>query len=154
MIDQKKVANVCEEWLEGKEYFLVDINVDKENRITVEIDHKDGVWIEDCCQLSRFIEEHFDREEEDYELEVGSAGIGQPLKVLQQYINLIGKEVELMTAEGKKLSGILEDANAESFKVSYAEKQKLEGNKPPVLVDVQRDFSYNDVKWVKAVIDF
>ena len=59
-----------------------------------------------------------------------------------------------MTAEGKKLSGILEDANAESFKVSYAEKQKLEGKKRPVLVDVQRDFSYNDVKWVKAVIDF
>ena len=145
---------MIEEWLEGKEYFLVDINVDKENRITVEIDHKDGVWIEDCCQLSRFIEEHFDREEEDYELEVGSAGIGQPLKVLQQYINLIGKEVEVMTSEGKKLSGILEDANAETFKITYAEKQKLEGKKRPVLVDVQRDFSYDNVKWVKAVIDF
>ena len=90
MIDKKLVTDLANEWLQGKEYFLVEANVDNQNKITVEIDHKDGVWIEDCCELSKFIEEHLDRDVEDFELEVGSAGIGQPFKVLQQYKNAIG----------------------------------------------------------------
>ena len=53
MIDKNKVKDLALEWLEGKEYFLVDATVDEQNKITVEIDHKDGVWIEDCCELSR-----------------------------------------------------------------------------------------------------
>ena len=154
MIDQNQVKQVCQQWLEDKEYFLVSVDVDKENKITVEIDHKDGVWIEDCCQLSRFIEEHFDREVEDYELEVGSAGIGQPLKVVQQYVNLISKDVEVMTLEGKKLTGILADADAEGFTFCYKEKQKVEGKKCPVAVDVEKRFAYDGVKWVRAVIEF
>ena len=154
MIDKKKVTELCNEWLEGREYFLVDATVDADNRIVVEIDHKDGVWIEDCCELSRFIEERLDRDVEDFELEVGSAGIGQPLKVLQQYINQIGREVELLTAEGKKLTGTMKEADADGFTVVVPEKQKLEGKKRPQMMDVDRRFGYTDVKWVKAVINF
>ena len=84
MIDKSKVARIVSEWLEGKDYFLVDITINSDNKIVVEIDHADGVWIDDCVELSRFIEAKLNREEEDYELEVGSAGIGQPFKVLQQ----------------------------------------------------------------------
>ena len=79
--------------MEGKEYFLVDIQISPDSKVVVEIDHADGVWIEDCVELSKFIEENLSRDEEDYELEVGSAGLGQPFKVPQQYINFIGKEV-------------------------------------------------------------
>ena len=154
MIDKQKIKEFAEEWLAGKEYFLVDATVDQDNKITVEIDHKDGVWIEDCCELSKFIEEHLDRDVEDFELEVGSAGIGQPFKVLQQYINNIGYDVELLTAGGKKMEGNLADADAEGFTVVVTEKQKLEGKKRPQMVDVEHRFGYNDVKWVKAVIDF
>ena len=57
MIDKKRITELTEEWLKDKEYFLVDTDVNKDNKITVEIDHKDGVWIEDCCELSRFINE-------------------------------------------------------------------------------------------------
>ena len=145
---------MVEEWLEGKEYFFVDATVDKENRIVVEIDHKDGVWIEDCCDLSRFIESHLNRDEEDFELEVGSAGIGQPLKVLQQYQNNIGNEVEVMSIDGKKLQGILADANETAVTIRYSEKQKVEGKKRPVLVEVTKEFKYDEMKWVKAVISF
>jgi len=145
---------MVEEWLEGKEYFFVDATVDKENKIVVEIDHKDGVWIEDCCDLSRFIESQLDRDAEDFELEVGSAGIGQPLKVLQQFINNIDHEVEVMTLDGKKLEGTLTDANSDGFTFCYKEKKKVEGKKRPVNVDVTRQYGYNDVKWVKAIIDF
>lgn len=154
MIDKNKVHALVAEWLEGKEYFMVDASVDDQNKITVEIDHKDGVWIEDCCELSRFIEEHFDREVEDFELEVGSAGIGQPFKVLQQYINSIGYDVELLTAEGKKMEGCMKSADEQGFVVTVLEKQKLEGKKRPQMVEVDKAFGYDDVKWVKAIIDF
>lgn len=154
MIDNNKVKELALEWLEGKEYFLVDTSVDKENKITVEIDHRDGVWIEDCCELSRWIEEHLDRDVEDFELEVGSAGIGQPLKVLQQYVNSIGYDVEVMTAEGKKLEGMMKSADADGFVVTVIEKQRVEGKKRPQLVEVDKAFGYSDVKWVKNIIDF
>lgn len=154
MIDKNKVRELVDQWLADKEYFLVDASVDETNKITVEIDHKDGVWIDDCCQLSKFIEEHFDREVEDFELEVGSAGIGQPFKVLQQYVNSIGYDVELLTADGKKMEGLLKDADAEGFTVVTQQKQRVEGKKRPVLVDVELRFGYNDVKWVKNIIDF
>ena len=95
MIEKNIVKALVEEWLEDKDYFLVDIEVSNDNRIVVEIDHADGVWIEDCVELSRYIEDRLDREKEDFELEVGSAGLGQPFKVEQQYINFIGKEVEI-----------------------------------------------------------
>ena len=154
MIDKKRITELTEEWLKDKEYFLVDTDVNKDNKITVEIDHKDGVWIEDCCELSRFIEEHFDRDVEDFELEVGSAGIGQPLKVLQQYINAIGYDVELLTAEGKKMEGMMKSADEEGFVVTVIEKQKVEGKKRPQMVEVDKAFKYGDVKWVKNIIDF
>lgn len=154
MIDCKKVKSLVEEWLADKEYFLVDSSVDEQNKITVEIDHKDGVWIEDCCELSRFIESKFDRDVEDFELEVGSAGIGQPFKVVQQYENNVGNEVELLTSEGKKLTGTLTKADDSGFTVVYKEKQKVEGKKRPVLAEVEKSFAYADVKWVKVVIDF
>lgn len=154
MIDKNKVKDLVMEWLDGKEYFLVDAAVDNQNKITVEIDHKDGVWIEDCCELSKFIEGHLDREVEDYELEVGSAGIGQPFKVLQQYVNSVGYDVELMTSEGKKLEGYLKEADENGFVVVVNEKQKIEGKKRPQMVEVEKPFKYEEVKWVKSIIDF
>ena len=107
MIDKNVVKSLVDEWLEGKDYFLVDIEVSKDDRIVVEIDHADGVWIEDCVDLSRYIEDRLSRDEEDYELEVGSAGLGQPFKVPQQYVNFTGKEVEVLNADGKKYKGTL-----------------------------------------------
>ena len=154
MIDKQKVKELAMEWLEGKEYFLVDATVDAENKITVEIDHKDGVWIEDCCELSRFIEEHFDRDVEDFELEVGSAGIGQPFKVLQQYINSIGYDVELLTASGKKMEGCMKSADEQSFVITVMEKQKVEGKKRPQLVEVDKNFAVGEVKYCKYLLNF
>lgn len=154
MIEKEKVKSIVEEWLEGKEYFLVDVEVSPDDRIVVEIDHADGVWIEDCCDLSRFIEAHLSRDEEDYELEVGSAGIGQPFKVEQQYINCIGKQVEVLEANGLKCKGTLQAVNGREFTVITQEKQKQEGKKRPVLVDVERTFSMDEVKYCKYVLDF
>ena len=111
MIEKKTVCQIVDEWLEDKEYFLVEVIISPDDKIVVEIDHKEGVWIEDCVELSRYIESRLNREDEDYELEVCSAGIGQPFKVLQQYVNHIGKEVEVLAKDGRKQCGELKDAD-------------------------------------------
>ena len=154
MIDKNVVKKLVDEWLEDKEYFLVDIQSSPDDKIVVEIDHADGVWIEDCAELSRFVQEHLDRDQEDYELEVGSAGVGQPFKVAQQYVNNIGKEVEVLDNTGKKIKGILKSVDGNNFVVSVSEKVKVEGKKRPVLQDVDYAFLMDQVKYTKYVISF
>ena len=154
MIDRNVVSGIVNEWLEDKEYFLVDVSVSPDDKIVVEIDHAEGVWIDDCVELSRFIESKLDREEEDYELEVGSAGIGQPFKVLKQYLIHIGKEVEVLTRDGKKLEGVLKDANEENITLTVLKKVKPEGAKRPKLVEEDITYTYNDIKYTKYLISF
>ena len=153
MIDKLQVRELVTKWLETKEgYFLVDADVSADNRILVEIDHPEGVWIDDCVELSRHIESNFDREIEDYELEVGSAGIGQPFKVLQQYVNHVGSEVEVLPKSGTKLKGVLMSANEDGFVLQTKVKQTVEGSKRPKLVDVEMPFKYEEIKYTKYVI--
>ncbi|MBO4822050.1 MAG: ribosome assembly cofactor RimP [Prevotella sp.] len=154
MTEKSIIKNLAEEWLEGKDYFLVDIEVSPDNKIVVEIDHADGVWIEDCVELSKYIEDHLDRDKEDFELEVGSAGLGQPFKVPQQYINFIGKEVEVLNADGKKLKGTLKTVDGNLFTVTTQEKVKVEGKKRPVLTPVDHQFEMDKVKYTKYIISF
>lgn len=154
MIEKSVVSQLVEEWLKEKDYFLVDVVVTPDNRIVVEIDHAEGVWIEDCVELSRFIESKLDREQEDFELEVGSAGIGQPFKVLQQYLNHIGMEVEVLVADGRKLTGILKEADEANFTVTISKKVKLEGEKRPKMVNEDVTFTYNEIKYTKYLISF
>ncbi|MBR3497204.1 MAG: ribosome assembly cofactor RimP [Prevotella sp.] len=154
MTDKNIVKNLVDQWLEGKDYFLVDIEISRDNKIVVEIDHADGVWIEDCVELSRFIEDHLDREAEDFELEVGSAGLGQPFKVAQQYVNFVGKEVEVLDADGKKYKGVLKGVDGRDFTVTVQEKVKEEGKKRPQLQDKDYQFSMDTVKYCKYLISF
>ena len=154
MIDKKVVENLVNEWLADQDYFLVDVEISSDNRIVVEIDHADGVWIEDCVELSRYIEDRLNRDDEDYELEVGSAGLGQPFKVAQQYINHVGKEVEVLTADGKKVKGVLKAVDGTKFTVAVSEKVKVEGKKRPQLQDVEYTYDMHEVKYTKYLISF
>ena len=85
-------------------------------------------------ELSRYIEDHLSRDEEDYELEVGSAGLGQPFKVPQQYHCFVGKDVEVLNADGQKYKGVLKSAEGNDFVVTVLEKQKVEGKKRPQII--------------------
>jgi ribosome maturation factor RimP len=120
----------------------------------VEIDHADGVWIDDCVELSKYIESRLDRDEEDYELEVGSAGLGQPFKVPQQYKNYVGKQVEVEDSEGKKVRGVLKSVDGNDFVVAVSEKVKVEGKKRPVKMDVDHTYQMDKVKYTKYLISF
>lgn len=154
MIDKNVVARIVDEWLEGKDYFLVDVTVSPDDKIVVEIDHAEGVWIDDCVALSRYIESKLNREEEDYELEVGSAGIGQPFKVLKQYLIHIGTDVEVLAKDGKKYVGILNNANEENFTITIETKVKPEGAKRPKMVEQDLTFTYEEIKYTKYLISF
>ncbi|KAA6346508.1 Ribosome maturation factor RimP [termite gut metagenome] len=154
MTEKNIVRQLVEEWLEGKDYFLVDVIVSPENKITVEIDHAEGVWIEDCVELSRYIELKLNREETDYELEVGSAGLGQPFKVLQQYYIHIGEKIEVLTKDGRKLTGTLNDANKERFIITIQKKVKLAEEKRSKITDENLTFGYGEIKYTKYLICF
>lgn len=154
MIDKNVVKTLVEEWLQKGDYFLVDVTETANDRIVVEIDHADGVWIEDCADLSRFLQERLGEQLDTYELEVGSAGIGQPFKVPQQYVNHVGKNVEVVDKDGKKIQGILSHVDGDLFTITVQEKQHVEGKKRPVMVDVDKTFNMNDVKSTKYLLAF
>lgn len=154
MIEKSTICQVVNEWLEDKEYFLVDVAVDSFNKILVEIDHTDGVWIEDCVELSKYIESKVDRDIEDYELEVGSAGIGQPFKVLQQYYINVGSDVEVLLKNGQKLTGVLKDADEEGIVLSVTKKVKAEGERRPKMVEEDLRYKYEEIKYTKYLINF
>ena len=154
MITTEKVRQLAEEWLRQGDYFLVDVQMTDDDRIVIEIDHADGVWIEDCAALSRFVQEQLGDEVGDYELEVGSAGLGQPFKVAQQYVNHVGDQVEVVDAEGKKVVGTLKAVDGRSFTVTTTEKQVPEGKKRPVKVEVDKAFSMDTVKSTKYILNF
>ena len=154
MIEKKVVVTAVEEWLKDNDYFLVDVVFADNDRIVVEIDHAYVFWIEDCAELSRVLQDKLGEELGNYELEVGSAGIGQPFKVAQQYVNYIGKEVEVLALDGKKTQGILKSVDGDDFIVTVTEKQKLEGKKRPVMVDVDKAFNMQQVKYTKYLLNF
>jgi ribosome maturation factor RimP len=155
MITKETLKTLVEEWLAKGDYFLVDIQMDGgDDRIVIEIDHADGVWIEDCAELSRFLQEKLGEELGDYELEVGSAGLGQPFKVAQQYVNHVGDNIEVIDATGKKLTGVLKSVEGRSFVMTTQEKQIPEGKKRPVKVDVDKTFSMDEVKSTKYLLTF
>lgn len=152
MVDKKTVEQAVNEWLEGKEYFLVDLTITPDDRIVVVIDHAEGVWIEDCAELSRFIESRLDREAEDFELEVGSAGLGQPFKVQRQWEIHVGKTVETQVKDGHKYRGTLTVVDADGFNMECEEKVKLEGEKRPKLMKVDHRFAFAEVVYTKFLI--
>ncbi len=156
MINKETVKAAVEDWLSQNDYFLVDVEMTSDGRIVIEIDHADGVWIEDCAELSRFLQEKLGDELGDYELEVGSAGIGQPFKVVQQYRNHVGKDVEVMLLDGKKQQGVLKAVSddGQSFEMTVKEKQKQEGKKRPVIVEVDKTFAMDGVKYTKYLLNF
>ncbi|MDO9154071.1 MAG: ribosome assembly cofactor RimP [Paludibacter sp.] len=148
------VNQAVEQCISETEYYLVDINITPDNRISVEIDAYDGVSIDFCAELSHYITTQLDRESEDYELQVSSAGLTEPFKVLKQYIKNIGNEVEVLTKAGKKISGILKEANENAFIIEIEKTEKPEGSKRKVIIKEDITFSYQDIKTTKYIIRF
>lgn len=154
MIDKQMVIQLAEEKLASSGNYLVDVEIQPGNVIIVEIDNDEAVCIDDCVELSRFIEEHLDRDSEDFELEVGSAGITSPFKILRQYQKNIGKEVEVLLASDMKLTGILKSADENGIVLTVEKQVKPEGAKRKITVEEDLAYTYNEIKSTKYLIRF
>ena len=156
MIDKTLLTKTVEDAIADTNLFLVDVTVTPDNRINVEIDSTDGVDIDTCVDLTRKIEAVFDRDVEDYELEVGSAGLTSPFKVIGQYQKNIGNTIEVLTRGGQKLKGTLAEVSPEdrTFVLTVTKKVKEPGQKKPVIVDDPITIAIDDCKTVRYLIEF
>jgi ribosome maturation factor RimP len=134
--------------------FIVDIAIKPGNKITILLDNDNGVSIKDCVEMSRFVESNLDREKEDFELNVMSPGLTEPFKILRQYQKNIGKHVDVITKEGKKLTGKLLSADEEGIELESKVKEKTEGKKGKQLVINNIKLTFNQIKETKIVISF
>ena len=154
MIDRQALIDVISANL-GDDLFLIDVTVSRDNAIVVEIDaYERSVTIDDCVALTRAVEAQFDRDVEDYELEVGSAGLTSPFRVKAQYDKNVGNPVEVLTNDGRKLKGTLKSASNENFTITIEKKVKPEGAKRPVLMEEDITFNYSEIKYTKYLFEF
>ena len=152
MIDKTALEQVINEALEGSKLYLVTLQVSKDNVIDIALDSDEDITIDDCVAVNDAVHAAFDRDDEDYELTVGSYGITSPQLLPRQYLKNVGYEVEVLTCDGRKLKGVLAAADDEGFTLSMTVKRKLEGKKRPELVEEQERFKYSDIKYTKNII--
>jgi ribosome maturation factor RimP len=146
MIEKIKILELVNGALEGSDKFLVNMKITPDNRIFVDIDGDNGVNIDDCIALSRAIESQLDRDAEDFELNVSSAGADQPLKLTRQYRKNVGRDLEVVTLDGERAEGTLEDASDDGIVI------RTHGTKKEPSETLR--FAYRDIKSAKVMIKF
>lgn len=157
MINRKKVEELIAERIAELDngLFVVELNISATNVITVEIDkHEGSVSVSDCMSVSRNVEHNLDREEQDFEITVSSAGLDKPFRVLPQYVKNIGRDVKVKLNDGSKLEGTLIKADENQFVIENSRKEKIEGKKKKEVIVEQQTLNYSDVKETKIVISF
>lgn len=147
----------------SSDYYLVELNIKAGNLIEIQIDTTDidqSVGISYCVKLSRHIESHFDRDLEDFQLQVSSAGITSDFKHYKQFEKNIGKDIEIITKDGQKIKGCLakitkqENGEIPDIEVETETLQKIEGKKRKETVIEIHNILRDNIKSVKPYIDF
>jgi ribosome maturation factor RimP len=155
MLNKERIKVLVEEQLAKSENYLVDLDIKPDKVVVVEIDNNGaGVSIDDCAALSRDLREALGEEAGDYDWEVGSAGITAPLKVSKQYEKNLGKEVEVRLKSGAKLTGILQNADADKLTLRVQKQIKPEGAKRKQTVEEDIPLLLGDIDYTKHIIRF
>ncbi|MES2630056.1 MAG: ribosome assembly cofactor RimP [Bacteroidota bacterium] len=151
-------ASNIKEYVEGKltetPLFVVDVQVSSGNHIEIDIDSPSGVNVSDCLTVNRIVEEGFDRDVEDYSLEVASPGLDKSLKIIPQYLKNVGRRVKVVTTDGAEIEGLLSSATENGFEVTTEEKIRPEGKKKKELVTTVHQLEYDKVKTTHIIISF
>lgn len=134
--------------------FLVDITVNERNVINIFVDSYEGLTIEQCVTISRHIEHGFDREVEDFELQVSSPGLSEKFKVKEQYIKYVGRAIDMVTVSDSELEGLILSATDEGIILETSSRELVDGHKKKQLVVKQHHLKYDEIKSAKAVISF
>ncbi len=138
---------------EREDLFLIDFTISNDNSIKVIIDGDRGVTVDDCVFVSRAIEHNLDREEQDFSLEVASAGAAAPLVNQRQYVKNIGRNLEVLTNDGK-VEGTLENANDDGITLKWKAREPKPVGKGKVTVQKQAEIAYGDIVEAKVMIKF
>lgn len=154
MVTKDLIESLSADYLSQESLFLVDIQISKENDITVVIESMANVDISHCVDLSRLIEKGLEGESDDYSLTVTSAGLDMPFRVLRQYEKYLEREVEVVLKDGIKRVARLISAYEEGIKISYLTKVKEEGKKRATEKEVITDILFSDIKSTKPYINF
>jgi ribosome maturation factor RimP len=144
MISSELIKSIIDESLGNGNIFAVSTEISKGNKILVLIDGDNGVKVEDCIGLSKAIESKLNRDEEDFELEVSSYGIGSPLVMTRQYINNVGRNILAKLLDGCEISGKLIAADADKFTVERKIKKNVE----------TIDIKYSDCEQTQITVSF
>ena len=140
MITTESITDLIAQHIEGSDVFLVEVLVKPGNAIRVHVDSPEGISIDECVKISRFVNESLDRDVEDYSLEVSSPGLGGSFRVKQQYEKNVGRDIEVLYTDGIKVNGKL---------VSVEEKE--------IVLMVNGDdeeIGFEEIKTAKAIIAF
>ena len=154
MITREEIIDIIEGTVTQKDAFIVEVKVSASNHVIVELDSIKGITIDDCAEISRIIDKELNRDIEDYELEVSSAGLSSVFKVIQQYYKNVGKEVEVIVKSGKKLIGVLLSVNENGFVIRSTKTERVEGKKKKQLVVEETPLMFTEVKSTRLVIHF
>ncbi len=134
--------------------FLVDVSVNSSNVIHVEVDSYAGVTIDQCVAISRHIESHLDRDDEDFELQVSSPGADQPLKVKEQYRKNTGRDIEITLRGSHIVKGMLTAASDSDITVETSAKEKTEGSNKKIQVKRNIQIQMNEIEKARVLISF
>ncbi len=156
MINQEFVESIVSEFISSEypEHYIVDVSVYPGNRIVVELGVKGGISVDDCVRITKYIESKLDRDQEDFELEVGSAGITSAFKVMRQYEDALGEEVEVLVKGGIKEKGILQEVDHEKIQLVVLRRVKLEGAKRKTDVEELLIIPMEQILQTKRVLSF
>jgi ribosome maturation factor RimP len=157
MLNRDYIIELAEERIAelNKGLFIVDLRIGENNIIMLEIDSEIGsVSIDDCVRVSRNIEHNLDREEQDFELHVSSAGLDRPLRVTRQYPKNVGRELKVKTEDGRKIEALLVAADDQGIVLKTERKEKIEGKKKKEVIVEEIPLKYTEIKEAKVVISF
>lgn len=147
MISNQQIKSLFEKWEKASDIFLVDIAVKPGNKIVILIDRTGGLNINDCVELSRFIEGNLDREKEDFELSVSSPGADAPFKVIEQYHKNTGRKAQITMVDNQVFTGILKKVSENTIEIE-AEKNKKSKVVPPDTIEIK------NIKEIRVIISF
>lgn len=155
MLNNSVVQSLIEKGLEERpDLFLIDFTISSDNKIKVILDGDNGVSVEDCIFISRAVEHNLDREEEDFALEVASAGATSPLVNKRQYKKNIGRILEVKSKPNDNIEAKLVDADDAQITLEWKAKEPKPVGKGKIVVNKQAKIAYDDILEAKVVIKF
>jgi ribosome maturation factor RimP len=139
---------------ERPELFLVDLSINDANKISINLDGDQGVNLQDCIDISRSVENNLDREEQDFSLEVASAGVSSPLKFVRQYKKNIGRTLNVKTNSSDDLEAKLVAADEEKISLEWQAREPKKIGKGKETVQKKVDILYENIKEAIVIVSF